>query len=145
MKESVGSLRAFFCIIGGLGVLGGIGALLGCLALMTISPLLGTGLMIWFAFNLVLSAAYLYCGIKLPILLDTKVDFVIKVIMVSLGINVLGLVVAAMLGGLTGQTIGQTAFSFLISFYLLNSVKRLKAERANRPEVEENQPGFSRF
>jgi len=145
MKESLGSLRAFFCLIGGLGVLGGFVTMLGCLAVMALAPVVGVSLLIWVAINLVLSMAYLYCGIKLPTLLDTKVDFVLKVIMVSLAMSVVGLGVTALLSGLTTQVTGQTAFSILISLYLLNSVKRLKAERANRAPVEEEQPGFSRF
>jgi len=46
---------------------------------------------------------------------------------------------------MTAQTIGPTAFSFFISLYLLNSVKRLKAERASWPQLGEDQPVFSRF
>ena len=145
MKESIGSLRAFFCIIGGLGVLGGIFTMMACLAVMALAPVIGISLLIWVGINLVLSMAYLYCGIKLPVLLDTKVDFVLKVIMISLAMSVIGLGVSALLGGLNAQTLAQTGFSFLISIYLLNSGKRLKSDRANRPEAEEGQPGFSRF
>ena len=128
MKESIGSLRAFFCIIGGLGVFGGIFTMLACLSLLKMVPVMAVGLLIWVAINLALSLAYVYCGIKLPILLDTKVDLVLKVILASLVLSVVGLAVTAVLGGLTSQALMQAAFSFIISFYLLNSVKRLKAE-----------------
>ncbi len=139
MKESPTSMRVFFIIVGLLGVLGGGLGVLGSLALMALSGMWGVVLLIMCAASLVVSLAYVYCGVQLPGLLETRPDFVVKVILAGLTLNVTGAIVGAMSGG--GFSIGRTAFSVLISLYLLNSVKRLAAN----PGVRESDTGFSRL
>ncbi|MBT9585504.1 hypothetical protein IV102_19335 [bacterium] len=143
MKESTGSLRAFFVIVGLLGIVGGGLGVLGSLALMAFSVLYGVILLVVCAASLLVSIAYVYCGAQLPTLLDTRAEFVVKVILAGLALNIASAIFGVIVGG--GLSLGRTGFSVLISLYLLNSVKRLAAERAANPVSSDGDPGFSRF
>lgn len=141
MKESVGSLRAFFVVVGLLGTLGGCMGMLGALALLALKPLWGVTLGACTVINLGLSLAYVYCGAQLPQLLRTNVNLVLKILYLSLAMNGVGIVVTLLLGLLSASSILTTLISVLISFYLINSVKRL----SQLPGEEGAGVGFNRF
>lgn len=141
MKESTGSLRAFFIVIGLLGTLGGGMGMLACLALLALKPILGVVLGACILVNLCLSLAYVYCGIKLPELLKSNPGLVLKILYVSLAMTGVGTLVNMGLGLFTVSGLLPTLFSVLISIYLINSVKRLSLES---PEAMSEDVGFSR-
>jgi hypothetical protein len=125
VQESVGSLRAFFIIVGlwnsfwnGLGML-------GSLVVLALNPILGGILALVTGVGLVMGLAYLYCGISLPSLLQNNPGLVITVIMANLGLIGLGIVLSIVGGTFGLQTMISSGIGLAISFYLLNSVKRL--------------------
>ncbi|MBS2040392.1 hypothetical protein JST97_35720 [bacterium] len=129
MKESTGSLRAFFIVIGLLGMIGGGLGMLGVLVLLAAKPVWGVLLGACVVINLALSLAYFYCGVKLPELLKTNVGFVLKVLYASLTMTGVGTLVNIVLGLFTVGGLLPTLISVLISIYLINSVKRLSLQR----------------
>lgn len=141
MKESIGSLRAFFIVIGLLGTLGGAMGMLGALALLALKPVWGILLGACIVVNLCLSLAYVYCGVKLAELLRSNPALVLKILYASLGMTAVGTVVTLVLGLFATSSVFSTLLSVLISLYLINSVKRL----SQLPQEENDGVGFSKF
>ena len=128
MKESVGSLRAFFIIVGLLGLMGNGLGILGSLVLLAVKPVWGILSMLVMGPGLLVSLGYIYCGAALPSLLQKSPGQVQTLILARMVLAVLGVGVVAMLGGVTTTVILQAAFAIGISYYLLSSVKRLSGQ-----------------
>lgn len=124
MKETVGSLRLYFIIV---GVVSGF---LNSTALIVSSTILGALLAL---VGCALSVGFLYAGIKMPVLLATQPMRIKQLIFANIGVIALVAVINVLSGyvqGLASAGIGLT-----ISAYLLSSVKRLAAQAAAEAEV----------
>ncbi|MBW4620159.1 MAG: hypothetical protein KME17_12505 [Cyanosarcina radialis HA8281-LM2] len=123
MKESVGSLRAYFIVV---GLLSGFDHY----KLLTVASgniiLLVLGLI-----GMALSIASLYIGISLPKLLVESPKLITTVLLVALGFLVLtSLLIMSV--GLGTSAIVRLVIGGLIIWYLFNSVKRLSAEERSK-------------
>ena len=127
MKETVGSLKAYFIVV---AVLGGLGSvpLLGAGAINPLFPILGL-------VGLAFCCAYFYIGIMLRKLLLESPQLVNKVILASMVYQVLNFLLS-LTGGLQLSAIFQLIIGLLLTWYLLNSVKRLSQEERAKTRVE---------
>lgn len=121
MRETVGSLRAYF-ILSGLASLFAYGRALwvnfqGPVSIATVIGIIGIGF----------SLAFLYVGFSLPQLLKSSAGRVVTLLYVSTGwvafVFLLGL-----LEGVAPVAVITLIFSLLILWYLLRNVRRLAAE-----------------
>lgn len=119
MRETVRSLKAYFIVIAVLGLIGSISTL----SLSSVNPLFLIIGLIGLAFAL----AYLYIGISLRKLLVDSPKTINNVILASMAYQVLNFLLS-LLNGVQVASIVQLAIGLLITWYLLNSVKRLSLE-----------------
>ncbi len=127
MKESVGSLKAFFIFIGTLGFFGNYIAITqpqGNLnAINLISIILVTGF----------SIAYLYIGVSLRKLLVESPQIVTTVILANITVAVLNFLLSLFQGFQSSVFLG-FVFGLLINWYLYSSVMRLSREEKSKRE-----------
>lgn len=136
MRETVRSLKAYFIVIAVLGLIKSISTLsliviavlafresISTLSLWSLSPLFLIIDLIGLAFAL----AYLYIGISLRKLLVDSPKIINNVILASMAYQVLNFLLS-LLNGVQLSSIIQLAIGLLITWYLLNSVKRLSLE-----------------
>ena len=119
MKETVFSIRAYFGIVGLLGVIRGI--------FLFIASSQDWTAMIDGSITLFIGAGFLYSSIKLPELLKTSTKVVQVLLYITMGINAL----AAVFTYLSGMHIGEAiipVIMIMIPWYLLINVKRLEEE-----------------
>lgn len=119
MRETVRSLKAYFIVIAVLGLIGSISTL----SLSSVNPLFLIIGLIGLAFAL----AYLYIGISLRKLLVDSPKTINNVILASMAYQVLNFLLS-LLNSVQVASIVQLAIGLLITWYLLNSVKRLSLE-----------------
>jgi CBS domain containing-hemolysin-like protein len=123
MKESVGSLRAYFIVV---GLLSGYDNY----QLLTVASgniiLLVLGLI-----GMALSIASLYIGISLPKLLVESPKLITTVLLCALGFLVVTSLLILSLGAITAALI-RLVIGSLIIWYLFNSVRRLSAEERSK-------------
>ena len=131
MRETVGSLKAYFIIVAVLGLIENVGNV-GIIAASQINPLFLIISLIGLAF----SVAYLYIGIMLRKLLIESPKLVSKVILASMAYLIINCFLLTLLVGLQTSVVIQLAIGLLITWYLFSSVKRLSQEEKskNRPE-----------
>jgi hypothetical protein len=127
MRETVRSLKAYFIVIAVFGLIGSISTL----SLWSLSPLFLIIGLIGLAFAL----AYLYIGISLRKLLAESPKTINNVILASMAYQVLNFM-SSLLNGLKVASIVQLAIGLLITWYLLNSVKRLSVEENAKTRAE---------
>ena len=120
MKETVGSLRAYFFIV---SILGGISSLLLLTGL--VASLTGLGIALMLA-TICLAAAYLYLAIGFKRLIVEAPERVRTIIMFG-GVMVASVLVLNLIQG-SVQGMIQGAFGLLIVWYLLGNTARLSAE-----------------
>lgn len=124
MKETVGSLRAYFIVIAIIiGLAGNIGFVGGLQHLILLAiGLVGIGL----------SMAYLYIGIALRKLLVESPNLVTGVIIASIAYQIINFLLVNLLGGFQTVLLIQLGIGLLITWYLLSSVKRLSEEERTK-------------
>lgn len=125
MKETVGSLKAYFIVV---GLLGGIGSVALLIQAQGNVAFIASGLV-----SLGLSIGYFYIGLVLRKLLVQSPQVITTVLQVSL----ISLLVNFALGLSDGFQVNEgfrTAIGLFIVLYLLNNVKRLSAEAIRKQE-----------
>ncbi len=127
MRETVGSLKAYFIVVAVLGLLGST----NWLALSSVSPLF----MIIGLIGLAFSIAYLYIGISIRKLLVNSPNIINNVILASMAYQVISFLLT-LLNGFLLPSIIRLAIGLLITWYLLNSVKRLASEERAKTKGE---------
>lgn len=120
MRETAGSLRAYFFIV---SILGGLSSFLMLSGMLISLTWLGTVLMLA---SLCLAAAYLYLAIGFKRLIVEAPERVRTIILFGGAMVATGLVLNLVLGAVQG--IVQGAFGLLIVWYLLSNTRRLSAE-----------------
>ena len=144
MRETVRSLKAYFIVIAVLGLIKSISTLsfiviavlsfresISTLPFWSLSPLFLIIGLIGLAFAL----AYLYIGISLRKLLAESPKTIKNVILASMAYQVLNFLLT-LLKGVQVASIVQLAIGLLITWYLLNSVKRLSVEENAKTRAE---------
>jgi hypothetical protein len=127
MKETVGSLRAYFILVSVLGIAGSVMTL----GALQVNPLfLVTGLI-----GLAFSVAYLYVGISLRKLLVESLGLIESLLFASMTYQLIIFLLTLFNGFQTGSVI-QFAVSLLILWYLLSSVRRLSKEIESKVQSE---------
>lgn len=122
MQESVFSLRAYFGLVGILGLIRGLSGIYlvfqdhADLAIATDASI-----------SLFLGLGFLYSSIQLPNLLTTSTRFVRTLLFVTLGINAIAAVNALVLG-LYGTDLIVPVVLMMVIWYLFLNVKRLEEE-----------------
>ncbi len=120
MKESVGSLKAYFMVVSVLGIIGS----LPTLGASPINPLfLVIGLI-----ELGFSVAYLYIGITLRKLLVKSPKLLNNTLLASMAYQVIITFLLSLLNGLQIGLVIRLAIALLLLWYLLTNVKRLSQE-----------------
>jgi hypothetical protein len=127
MRETVGSLKAYFIVVAVLGLLGSIGTI----AASHISPLFLIIGLIGFAF----SVAYLYIGFMLRKLLIESPKLINNIILASMVYQIINFLLS-LLGGFQIGLVIQLTIGLLITWYLLNSTKRLSQEEKSKARLE---------
>ncbi|HEY9611038.1 hypothetical protein [Allocoleopsis sp.] len=127
MRETVGSLKAYFIVVAVFGFLGSTSSL----SLSSFSPLfLIVGLI-----GLVFSIAYFYIGISIRKLLVNSPNTINNVILASMAYQVINFLLT-LLRGLQPASIISLAIGLLITWYLLNSVNRLASQERSKTKAE---------
>ena len=126
MRETVGSLKAYFIIVAVLGLIGNLGNV-GIIASSQINPLF----LIISLTGLAFSVAYLYIGIMLRKLLIESPKLVNNVILASMAYLIINFLLTLLVGFQTSSVI-QLAIGLLITWYLFSSVKRLSQEEKSK-------------
>ena len=123
MKESVGSLRAYFIIVALVSGFRNATLLVQSREniVIVIIALLGLGFAI----------AYLYIGIALRKLLVKSSNIITGVILASIGFLVV-VFLLSLLGGVQAAMVAQLIIGLLITWYLLKNVKRLSSEEGGK-------------
>ena len=123
IKESVGSLRAFFIVTALLAGFQNTNLLVQSQRniIIVIIALLGIGLAI----------AYLYIGIALRKLIVKSPKIITRVILVSMGFLVV-VFLFSLLDGVQTAMVAQLIIGLLITWYLLKNVKRLSSEEQGK-------------
>lgn len=123
MKETVGSLRAYFIVIAILGLARNIGfvGVSQHLILLAIALI-----------RIALSMAYLYIGISLEKLIVDSPGLIKNVIFASMAYQVINFLLVNFLGGFQTVLFIQLGVGLLITLYLLSSVKRLSEEEKSK-------------
>jgi hypothetical protein len=125
--ETVGSLKAYFIVVAVLGLL----ASTSWLALSSVSPLfLIIGLI-----GLAFSIAYFYIGISIRKLLVNSPNTINNVILASMAYQVICFLLT-LLNSFLLSSIIRLPIGLLITWYLLNSVKRLASEERAKTKGE---------
>lgn len=125
MKETVGSLKAYFIVV---GLLGGIGSVALLIQAQGNAAFIVSGLV-----SLGLSIGYFYIGVVLRKLLVKSPQLITTVLYISL----ISLLVNLVLGLSDGFQVNEgfrSAIGLFIVLYLLNNVKRLSAEAIRKQE-----------
>ena len=130
MRETVGSLKAYFIIVAVLGLIGNLGNV-GIIASSQINPLF----LIISLTGLAFSVAYLYIGIMLRKLLIESPKLVNNVILASMAYLIINFLLTLLVGFQTSSVI-QLAIGLLITWYLFSSVKRLSQEEKSKTRPE---------
>ncbi len=124
MKETVGSLRLYFIIVGVVsGFLNSTALIISGSILAALFALLGCAL----------SIGFLYAGIRMPVLLATQPIRIQQLIFANIGLISVGAAIN-LLSGYT-QALASAGIGLAISAYLLSSVKRLAAQVATDAEM----------
>jgi hypothetical protein len=123
MKETVGSLKAYFIVVAVFGLIGSIGTITAS----QINPLFLIVGLIGFAFSL----AYLYMGVMLRKLLVESPGIIKNVILVSMIYQLINFLLS-LLAGFQIVSIINLAIGLLITWYLLNSAERLSQEEKSK-------------
>jgi hypothetical protein len=127
MKETVGSLKAYFIVVSILSIIGSLVAL----GSSQINPLfLVTGLI-----GLAFSVAYLYIGITLRKLLVESPKLIDNMLLASMAYQVITFLLSLLNGFQTGLVI-QLAIALLLLWYLLANVRRLSKEVKSKVQSE---------
>jgi len=123
MKESVGSLRAYFIITALLAGFQSTAPLVQSQRniIVYISALIGVGFAI----------AYLYIGITLRQLIVKSPKIITRVILVSMGFLVVGFLFS-LVDGVQTAMVAKLIIGLLITWYLLKNVKRLSLEEQGK-------------
>jgi hypothetical protein len=136
MKETVGSLRAYF-IVAGI-----ISAIINALVVV---HSLEKGIMLTVAYaglGIALALAFLYVGVCLPTLLVESPGVINSVIFANMGFVVLNYVIICMFSD--PQTVGSELVKhgiyFAICYYLLSNAKRLSKEEIEKTKPQEPAP-----
>jgi membrane associated rhomboid family serine protease len=127
MRESVGSLKAFFIVIGLLGVFGSYRVLTQPQTTIDVISL------IFIVIGIGFSIAYLYIGISLRKLLVESPKIVTTVIFANIASEVLNFLLSLSQGFQVGSLVG-LAIALLINWYLFSSVVRLSREEKSKRE-----------
>jgi hypothetical protein len=127
MKETVGSLKAYFIVVSILGIIGSLVAL----GSLQINPVfLVTGLI-----GLAFSVTYLYIGITLRKLLVESPKLIDNMLLASMAYQVITFLLSLLNGFHTGLVI-QLAIALLLLWYLLANVRRLSKEVKSKVQSE---------
>lgn len=135
MKETVGSLRAFFILVGAIGLLNNIPAFQESIELFKISPGIALVLLIIVGSSLVLNLAYLLCGLRLPTMLATNPAPILAILMANLCLLAVSFAFVTFITGTIGG--GAIVFPIIevaITLYLYKSVLRLSAGNNRQTE-----------
>ncbi|WP_299492931.1 hypothetical protein [Acaryochloris sp. IP29b_bin.137] len=125
MKETVGSLTAYFIVI-------------SVLSLISNGRVLAQGTqihpLVWLIciVGSLLSIAYFYLGITLRQRLIDSSQLINSIIYASIVYIILNFLIISLLVGLQTGSIIQLVLGLLITWYLLNSVKRLSAQEKSK-------------
>lgn len=121
MRETVRSLRTYFALA---GVWAGVLSVQYLLQFGQISTQLGG------AAGLVLAAAFVYCAVRLPRLLEASPEVVVRWLAISALASVLSLVRGVLAGRAVAGFVS-AAIGLLITWYLYANVRRLANEARN--------------
>ncbi len=130
MKESVGSLKAYFIVVSVLGIISSLATFGGS---QVNPPFLVFGLI-----ELGFSLAYLYIGITLRKLLIKSPQLLNNLIFTSMAYKVITfLLISLLIHSLQIALLIQLAITLLLFWYLLINVKRLSQEVKSNPAAPE--------
>jgi thiol:disulfide interchange protein len=119
MKESVGSLKAYFIVVSVLGIISS----LATLGTSQINPLV----LVFFLIELGFSLTYLYIGITLRKLLVKSPELLNNILFGSMAYHVI-IFLLSLLNGFQIVLVIRLAIALLLFWYLLINVKRLSQE-----------------
>ena len=132
MKETEGSLRAYFLVAGVIAALSSISDLGDARKVAGIDLPLKWMLALWFPIiaRLLLGAGFIAAGVKLKAALPTGARWIQQMLLGSIAVLVID---AVLIGSVLGSDLGRTGLiqsviGLLIAAYLLASVRRLSAE-----------------
>jgi len=129
MRETIGSLKAYFILIALIGAAQSAFLLFKSqgIFIIIIFSLLGLGV----------SCVYFYIGISFRKLLIQSPKFITTVILISMGLLIASFLLS-LLEGLQGSMVLELVIGLLITWYLLRNVKRLSSEEQSI-RIEEKQ------
>lgn len=130
MRETVGSLRAYFLVAGVISMLSGIAGMQHTLELSSAYP--GRwALVLWFAYanGLLFGLGFLHAGVRLRPTLATGAAWIQLMLKILIALVSIGFAAALVVGfPLRAAGIGFVLGRILISWYLLVNVRRLAAQ-----------------
>lgn len=127
MKETIGSLKAYFIVVSVLGMIGSVLAL----GISQVRPVyFVTGLI-----GLAFSVAYLYIGITLRKLLVDSPKLIDNTLLASMAYQVITFLLSLLNGFQIGSAI-QLVMALLILWYLLANTRRLSGEVKSKAKPE---------
>jgi divalent metal cation (Fe/Co/Zn/Cd) transporter len=131
MKETEGSLRAYFLLAGAVSTLNALNEVTKMMEITGELPLSGSLVVLWFAVvaNLGLGLAFVAAGIKLKAMLPTGASAITQMLLMSIAVLVLE---ASLIAGFVGTGVGTSLIGLAITIYLLASVRRLAREAVAR-------------
>jgi hypothetical protein len=138
MRETVGSLRAYFLFAGVISLLSSIVGVQHTLQLSRLYPLRWE-LVLWFAYvnGLAFGLGFLHAGVRLRPTLATGAAWIQRMLQLLIALVALGLLAALVTGfPLRGAGYGFVLGRILISLYLLVNVRRLAAQVMKERERE---------
>lgn len=136
LKETEGSLRAYFLFAGLLGAITSFVQLADMNARhANLTPGRAAALYIPFVAELILGCAYVVAGVRLKSALLNGAGWIKTLLQISGAMQVITFVLTMGLFGSSARShIGMPVVALLITLYLYNSVKRLSAEAVARAQ-----------
>lgn len=122
MRETLGSMRAYFVLTGILGAVMNVG-----LVALGQSNVIGLALGV---IGMLSAIAFLYMGVRLPALVAAASAIVPRILVITIVYLVLLLLLGLALGANGVGLVLQSAVGLLISWYLLRNFRRLAKEAA---------------
>ena len=130
MRETAGSLRAYFIVVGVIGLAAAALSASFFVSLLryaaAMPPLTTIMLVVTIVVETVLAAAFLYTGVRLPVMLRTSPAFVVRLLWVTAAWTAISFL-ASLASGFQPLAAVHLVIGLLICWYLLRSVRRLTA------------------
>jgi hypothetical protein len=128
MRETVGSLRAYFIVVGVIGLAAAGLSARFFIALVqfvaSMPPYTSITLIVTIVVETVLAIAFLYAGARLPVMLKSSTTFVVRLIYVTAAWTLVSYL-SSLAAGFQIWALAHLVIGLLICWYLLRSVRRL--------------------